>query len=90
MQVDNPSRLDHMVSMCAICFIFQCLLIYLLRREYTEHGKKDSVFDIIYVGDPDLNLTRVICCFLLHVTLLPEIQSAKKMLSFAKKNPNAF
>ena len=65
------------------------MLILLLHLEFTEYGKK-SPFDLIYVGDPGLNLTRVICCFLLHATLLPEIQSAKKMLSFAKKNPNAF
>lgn len=42
------------------------------------------------MGDPETNLARVICCFLLHVTLLSEITSARAMLSFAKKNPIAF
>ena len=44
----------------------------------------------IFVGDPALNLARILCAFLLHMQVLPEVRSAKEMLSFAKKNVTSF
>ena len=44
----------------------------------------------IYTGKPSLNLARLITAFLLHLTLLSEMSSAKSMLDFARKNPSVF
>ena len=35
-------------------------------------------------------MSRVTCAFLLHVSIVPEIKTAKEMISFAKKNPTLF
>ena len=44
----------------------------------------------VYIGNPLLNLTRLICALLMHISLLPTIASAKQMLSFGKKNVASF
>lgn len=44
----------------------------------------------IYIGSPALNMSRIVCSFLLHISVIPEIQSAKEMMSFAKKNLTRF
>jgi hypothetical protein len=44
----------------------------------------------IEVGHPSLNMARLVCTFLLHVLILPEMSTAKYMLSFTKKNITTF
>ena len=49
-----------------------------------------SLLDGVHVGTPSINLARIVCCFLLHLELLPELSSAKSMIDFARKNPSRF
>jgi hypothetical protein len=37
-----------------------------------------------------LNMSRIICAFLLHVHIVPEIKTAKQIINFTKKNPTIF
>lgn len=94
---ESPKKLDRIVLKCIWTFIIQisllCLLVYAFGTERTKEGtklKEEGIFKDIVVGDPTLNMSRMICAFLLHVTIIPEIKSAKDMLSFAKKNPSKF
>lgn len=71
--------------------IIVTLLFYNYASEKTTDGVKfKGFFQDIVIGDPSLNLARILCAFLLHVSVLPEIRTAKDMLSFAKKNINSF
>lgn len=44
----------------------------------------------IEIGNPSLNMSRIVCAFLLHIQLLPELSTSKAMLSFTKKNISSF
>lgn len=92
---NSPKKLDRVVLKCMWTAAFQCLLVGLLFYNYAfekifGRPKFKGYFQEIFVGDPSLNLTRMVCAFLLHVSILPEIRSAKDMLSFAKKNIHSF
>jgi hypothetical protein len=92
---DSPKKLDRIVLKCIWTFVLQMLLLGLLiygfAVEKTPTGMvyKGLLKDIV-VGDPSVNMSRIVCALLLHITLVPEIMSAKQMLSFAKKNPARF
>lgn len=92
---NSPKKLDRMALKCFWTFVFQILLVNLLFYNYAIEKTTDGMrfkgfFHDIFVGDPSLNLSRIICSFLLHVSVLPEIRSAKDMISFSKKNIGAF
>ena len=78
-------KLADLALQCFMTFTLQTALFYLLFTEY----KKDFLENIFY-GNTSLNIVRFLCCILLHIEVLPEILSAKEMMSFAKKNPTAF
>lgn len=78
-------------------FVFQLLCINLLFYDFRtikpdDGGSREIVgFGYkIYPGDASLNMIRIVCTFLLHVSILSEISSAKEMMSFAKKNVSFF
>ena len=49
-----------------------------------------GLLENIEVSKPSVNMARLVCGFLLHIILLPEIESAKSMLDFCKRNPMNF
>lgn len=95
-QSNSPKRLDRIVQKCVWTFVFQLLCCGLLIYNFvTEKNPGESRRFIpfgrdIYPGDPTLNMIRIVCTFLLHVSILSEVSSAKDMLSFAKKNCTCF
>ena len=42
----------------------------------------------IYQGDVRINMARVVCAFILHIQIIPEINSALKMMKFVRHNAN--
>lgn len=92
---DSPKKLDRIVLKCVWTFVLQFLLLALITYCYSTEKSSEGVVYIgllrdVYHGDASLNMARMICAFLLHITVLPEIRSAKSMLSFAKKNITSF
>lgn len=68
------------------------LLSFYFNHEFDENGELvyKWLFDDIVVGDASLNMSRIVCSFLLHISIVPEIKSAKEMMSFTKKNVSKF
>lgn len=75
LRAKNLNRLDNIVKKCVFTFIVQVALFSLLILGWGSDGgsKSHSLLDNISTGDPYVNLSRVICGLLLHVTLLTEI-----------------
>ena len=44
----------------------------------------------IYSGTWKINCTRLLCAFLLHMTVVPEVRCALDLMKFAKNNGNNF
>jgi hypothetical protein len=98
LRTTNAKQLDRIVLKCIFAFVFQVLVVGLLMMNFLNVDTKSDSFkanniiseDSVFIGDPSINMTRLCCCFLLHISLLPEITSAKSMLQFAKLNPTSF
>jgi hypothetical protein len=78
----NSKVLDRVVLKCVFTFVFQVMIVGLLMMEYLNVDASADSFKIggffagITAGTPTMNLTRIICCFLLHVTILKEMSVA--------------
>ena len=57
----------------ALTFTVQTVLVFLLL-------KNSSV--TIEWGSPDMNAARLICAYLLHMTVMPEVNEALEMIKF--------
>ena len=44
----------------------------------------------IIVGHSQLNMAKVICAIILHITVVPEIDCALQLMRFTKNNPKGF
>lgn len=42
------------------------------------------------MGEVNLNLARLICAFILHMSIMPEINCAINLMRFIRNNPQAF
>ena len=93
---DSPKKLEEIIFKCIWTFAIQMILLASLIYGFCveslpEGGTKwKGVTGNIYVGDPALNMSRITCAFLLHVAVVPEIKTAKEIISFTKKNPTMF
>lgn len=70
-------------------FSLQFILSIMLIAQYMD-GFKKSITAGIVVGTPKLNAVRILCSFLLHISVIEELKQAKVMMSFVKKNPTQF
>ena len=84
----QPKKADRLVMKAVFSFALQLILSLMLITQYTENGK--SLLSGIYVGTPKLNAVRILCSFLLHISVIEELKQAKEMMSFVKKNPTQF
>jgi hypothetical protein len=93
---DSPKFMSEVVLKSIFTLLFQIMIVVFMMFEYLnvdtsgEGLEVGSLLNDVFYGTPALNLTRIVCCFLLHLSLLPELQSAKSMLDFVRKNPTAF
>lgn len=93
---DSPKLMSEVVLKAIFTLLFQIMIVVFMMFEYLnvdtsgEGVSMGNLLDDVFYGTPSLNLTRVVCCFLLHLSLLPELQSAKSMLDFVRKNPTVF
>ena len=66
---------------CALTYSFQMCLIYLVAFE-----KPVRVFQ----GDTQINMARIICAFILHIQIIPEIYTALNLMKFVRHNSDGF
>lgn len=97
LRTTNARQLDRIVLKCIFTFLFQVMVVGLMMMNQLnlqtdgDFGMDSLISESsVVVGKPTLNMTRLCCCFLLHISILPELTSAKEMLQFAKLNPTAF
>lgn len=95
LQSESASLQNQVVLKALFAFIFQFLIVGLMMFQYLsdESGERidpTNLLEGVDIGTPTRNLARIVTCFLLHLELLPELQSAKSMLDFARKNPASF
>lgn len=98
LRTSNARQLDRIVLKCVFTFIFQVMVVGLMMMNQlgVNNDNDNMTFngfiteESVFVGNPTLNMTRLCCCFLLHISILPELESAKSMLQFVKLNPTAF
>ena len=43
-----------------------------------------------FSGSYYLNCSRVVCSFLLHIMIMPEVRTALELMRYAKQNPKGF
>ena len=80
---NNPQMAKELYLKSTIAFIFQCLLGLLFWSSSKGLGS-------INVGDMNMNCTRLLCVFLLHFIIIPEIKLGLQMLQYAKNNHSKF
>lgn len=66
-----------------MAFVLQILLCYLVYGE-------TKGWDDIFTGRADLNGVRLVCSFLLHISIMPEIKNSLDMLRFTIFNKDNF
>ena len=64
-----------------LTFSFQMILIWLIRDE--------KGFNIL-MGNIEINLARVICAFILHIMIMPEINCSINLMRFTRNNTSGF
>ena len=66
----------------------QFVLISLISYESFKNSDFGTLS--IYSGNWKINCTRLLCAFLLHMTVVSEVRTALDMLKYAKNNGNNF
>ena len=86
--LDNPLLHRELFLKAIITFIMQMILIILILNEAFVL----SPFGVlgIYYGDWMINSTRLVCAFLLHMIIVPEIKISLEIMKFTKNNPEKF
>ena len=93
---NSPKKLEQIIFKCIWTFVIQMILLTALIYSFCVESlpgggtKWKGIVEDIYVGNPSLNMSRITCAFLLHVSIVPEIKTAKEIISFTKKNPTMF
>ena len=81
----NPVVHRQLIIKSAIAFILQMMLIVLLMR-----SQLGDISSGVYQGDIQVNFSRIICAFLLHIFVVPEIKTSMSMMMYATQNPKRF
>lgn len=79
---------DEIVMKCVFTFAFQFILSAMLIGQYRD--KQGDLLTGVHVGDVKLNCVRILCSFLLHLSIITELAEAKALFSFVKKHPTNF
>lgn len=66
-----------------LAFIVQIILCGLV------YGETQG-WDYIFTGSSSLNGVRLVCSFLLHITIMPEIKNSLELLRYTVNNPKNF
>ena len=83
LQVNNPKLHRELMLKSCLAFIVQIILCVLVYGE-------TKGWDDIFTGSSDLNGVRLVCSFLLHITIMPEIKNSLELLRYTVNNPNNF
>jgi hypothetical protein len=80
---NNPKIHRELVLKSFLAFIVQIILCVLVYGE--TKGWND-----IFTGSSELNGVRLVCSFLLHISIMPEIKNSLEMLRYTINNPKNF
>jgi len=79
----DPSVQKDLLIKFMVTFVFQVCLIYFI---FAESGGLSSVI----VGNYTLNFSRMICGYLLHYNIIPEIRCSIGLMVYIKNNRRGF
>jgi len=79
----DPSIQKDLLIKCTVTFVFQMSLIYFI---FIESGGIRSVV----TGNYSRNFSRIICGYLLHYNIIPEIGCALGLMTYVKTNRRNF
>jgi hypothetical protein len=82
-QLDNPKMHRNLMLKSVLAFVVQVLLCALVMSE--TKGWSD-----IFTGRSELNGSRLVCSFLLHISIMPEIRNSLDMIRYTLNNKHAF
>ena len=85
---DEPLVQRELMMKSVIAFIMQAVLIGLISFEAIKQADFGTIN--IYSGTWKINCTRLLCAFLLHMTVVPEVRTALDLMKYAKNNGNNF
>ena len=80
---DTPLRHRELMLKSSITFIMQTSLIYLITVEAIKNEEGGGG---IYAGAWTINLMRIFCAFLLHMSIISEIRCSLDLMKYAKNN----
>ena len=80
---DNPFVMSRIKGATVLSFVVHILFIafYLKSMKFGQ---------LPYFGDHTINTVRLICAMLLHMQMYPDIENARKMMTFLIHNPERF
>jgi hypothetical protein len=70
----HPGYLAQLMMKCYMALLVQSLVIYVKVIEVVDKSTP------IYRGDPSINCTRLVCCFLMHYMQQPEVDKGIRMI----------
>lgn len=81
---DNPEYLSQLMMKCFMAILVQLLITYV---KVSDKYKNCAP---VFRGDATLNCTRLVCCFLMHFMMYPEIDKSIRMIQFMTRNHKEF
>jgi len=70
-----------------MCFATFTIQLGILLGKYAETVNNETP---IFIGDPLINLARVVSSFIMHLTLYPEVKISMQMIHYAVFNREKF
>ena len=80
----DPVVLLELLTLCLVSFVIQLAIVIYKYKEALKDGRE------VYIGDCDLNMTRLVSAYIIHLYFYPEIQRALQMLNYAICKPSSF
>ena len=80
---NDPISHRELVLKSIVAFLLQMLLIAFVWYESNTTGQ-------IFMGDPILNTCRIVCAYLLHLIIVPEVRCALGLMSYSKQHSVKF
>ena len=77
---------------CFLTFMTQLGLAYLVINESLGRTWRETFVEggFLYQGNYQLNITRIICAIILHMSIMPEVRSSIDMMRYVVNNPHKF
>jgi hypothetical protein len=81
----NPILLGDLMVKCFMSIMIQIMLTYFKYDTVIVDGESP-----VFRGDAKLNVVRLICAFIMHIQMYPEVNASLRMLQYAVNNHEQF